>query len=837
MLMKFSRRCLALAIASAVAWSGQQATAAPAGSPYRSTVTSLNPINYYPFDEAYGTGSGSSVASALNLGSSGVNATYRTTFGGGFAGSTDPQGTDNGQRPIIGATIGPAKPMSQFTGALLGGNATLDGGPGGDGELDFYDANDQLPGFYPNTGDPTLNATKTAAGFNGVFEANRTGEVELGTMASGNFGDPVTGAFTIAGWFRHDDNTGAFPRSFANHGDDNTGVQITEQAAWFFFVGNGAAGDGAALQAFYPSGTPASTVGDDGGSRKGQWTYMVFSTIGNEISPGVWDTSSDARLQNMQVWERYADKTNALEKFTGGSAMGNDGNVFLGRRDNAASDTHKVQDKQDEVATWNRVLQYDEREAMYVAATTPVSYTVDGSNNITGTVVTPTVNTTTASGNWGNAGNWSVGVWPLQHGGNNTEYYAAVVDHDILATTIDGSANGTDSFRSNMYSLQVNAGKTLTLDQGTVVRQYGDATIDGTVVSNGREGVFSSTVGAKDYNFARISRVDTGNNLTIGNGATLTIANAGGNEFIAEGNLTIGTGVTLNVNNTNAGDRSAAGAQLYRLAQADYNAGSGSALQEAGALTGSFATVNLPAGLDGTGRRHSLLYENRAANGVGTVDTVKIGVARPGDTDFNGTVDFTDAFTLVSNYGFGGMDWRDGYFQGTTGTVGFTDAFELTANYGFSYATTPGAIGDQPLSIVYDQATGLLTVETTNAPGSISGINLTSAGNLFIPGVANWIGQDYSFSSNTAGQQGYTTLAAFGDTFFTGDGYVIGAILAAGLDEGVLLADLTISYSVTGFAGVQTGDLIFQPVPEPSTVALLAIGLVGLVARRRRSAC
>jgi len=53
----------------------------------------------------------------------------------------------------------------------------------------------------------------------------------------------------------------------------------------------------------------------------------------------------------------------------------------------------------------------------------------------------------------------------------------------------------------------------------------------------------------------------------------------------------------------------------------------------------------------------------------------------------------------------------------------------------------------------------------------------------------------------------------------------MGMVLPAGLDEATLTGDLTI---------LGSAELIYQAVPEPGTLALLAMGFVGLLAWRRR---
>ncbi len=263
----------------------------------------------------------------------------------------------------------------------------------------------------------------------------------------------------------------------------------------------------------------------------------------------------------------------------------------------------------------------------------------------------------------------------------------------------------------------------------------------------------------------------------------------------------------------------------------------------AGALNGAFASITIPGNGgpvgDPLGRRYSLLIEGRAATGVGTVDAIKIGFARGGDLDFDGDVDFDDAFTLTNNYGTpAGANWRMGD-SNNDGAVDFADAFEQVNNYGFTYVTQPGSQGDPKMSLVYNWSTGYCSIEAPLGD-IIKSIDLKSEDpGQFLTNAANWLpanGADATFTVNAAGQQGFATNTALGNTFLVQNGYGIGMILPAGLSESFLLQNLTIRYGVQGQIGTFDGDLIY--VPEPSAVLLLIAGLavLGLKFRLRSKA-
>ena len=103
---------------------------------------------------------------------------------------------------------------------------------------------------------------------------------------------------------------------------------------------------------------------------------------------------------------------------------------------------------------------------------------------------------------------------------------------------------------------------------------------------------------------------------------------------------------------------------------------------------------------------------------------------------------------------------------------------------------------------------------------------VAQAGNNFIgdkppvlDGPFDSFGPDNIFKS--------TIGSSFGDITF-------GNVLAAGIPEADVLADLSASGSLAGGGGLGDVDLIY--IPEPSALVLLGLGLLGIgVVRRRRN--
>ena len=126
---------------------------------------------------------------------------------------------------------------------------------------------------------------------------------------------------------------------------------------------------------------------------------------------------------------------------------------------------------------------------------------------------------------------------------------------------------------------------------------------------------------------------------------------------------------------------------------------------------------------------------------------------------------------------------------------------------------------------MYDATTGELSVDP---PGGkeLTSINITSAGSKFIgdkPAVL-----DGAFD-NFAGDNIFK--ATFGGSF--GE-ITFGNVLPAGLPSGEVVADLSAVGSLAGGGDLGDVDLIY--IPEPSTWALILLGLVGMSRLRSRRA-
>lgn len=139
-------------------------------------------------------------------------------------------------------------------------------------------------------------------------------------------------------------------------------------------------------------------------------------------------------------------------------------------------------------------------------------------------------------------------------------------------------------------------------------------------------------------------------------------------------------------------------------------------------------------------------------------------------------------------------------------------------------ALAPGDVTASDIAVVYNAGTGVVGVQAP-ADTPLTSFNIASASSIFT-GAGPKENLDGSFDNWSADN---VFKATFGGNFGS---LSFGALAQPGLSADMLLADLTVVGSKDG--GGDLGDVKLQYVPEPSTMILLALGLLGLIGVVRR---
>ena len=176
------------------------------------------------------------------------------------------------------------------------------------------------------------------------------------------------------------------------------------------------------------------------------------------------------------------------------------------------------------------------------------------------------------------------------------------------------------------------------------------------------------------------------------------------------------------------------------------------------------------------------------------------------------------------------IDIQAGEFNGTATGNNF---FGNNASGNHTFTISGGAVDfDGNLGIARDEATGLLTISggTFNVDGTLSidvlnGTNVGTEGDGTINFTTGSTGTLTAGLIQTDGSitGGVTADAAAYEALFTS-----GDLTFECVNTGVFSEIFEVNGSTLSLVGVQT------TVPEPSSLALLGFGVVGLVARRRK---
>lgn|GEM_PF-2791071 len=862
-LSSFRQRLSALLVGSLVSTTLllQSAFAAPTGSPYRTVMDSLLPNNYFMFDEDFGSvGVSGTVA---DNGSSPASATYISVTTGGnnpvvaFNDGTQNENTSFSNAATVGRTVSPGR-TSKFSNNTLntevGAQEVIDRQyPGLQPAYFVVSSSNPVPSIYPvGTYGQPVGSTGTT---NRQFEANSRGAVRLGTDNTGW----ATDLFTFAAWVTLDDGAkGSTSPRFFDRGGNTTAA--TGTAGQMLSIGQASSSNGGPFIAVGPSSgqglgravsynAPGYTASNGDAYLWDQKPTLVIFSINNTGTLSVAE-----KLATAQFSQGGLDLTFALKNLSSYSATnaGGLGVPKLGFRDlNATTgnalygNTGMFAGEMDEVGMWNRILAYDEKEALFNAGTRPAGglrSSGTGDNfNIAGSWVYTAGDTNPVTGLTDSA------IYPLQypqqHGNNSMPYQDINVNPSAGSMTMISPVSQTPAWRTTVNSITQSG--TFQMGPSMQLRSTDTAAINGQVYMQGLSGTWKGTDGSSTF-VTMNSRLWTGGAVTFGAGSKLKI-DSPENQIVSQSGVTIDptatfeltgtfgkvyysgaagslTGTAGTASNVMGTIASGSGASLSTVIQARSQWGQGtgatSTITRTGSFGGRFASVTLPGSPDSSGLRvWSSSYENNATDGVGVVDSFKIGLAAPGDIDFNSQVTPDDILSLAANGLYNTSspaNWREGDFN-QDGVFDSADMLMAGATGVFNngpYSTTEGTTsGTAPVNILYNEITGNVSFDTKGV-ADMNGFILKSASNGLLFSNANLTAGPFVTTSSG------TISSSFAQTF--ANGYNLGDVLAAGLAKSFLLSDLTFTYSQASGGGVKTGQLVM--VPEPASVAALAMG-------------
>jgi hypothetical protein len=165
----------------------------------------------------------------------------------------------------------------------------------------------------------------------------------------------------------------------------------------------------------------------------------------------------------------------------------------------------------------------------------------------------------------------------------------------------------------------------------------------------------------------------------------------------------------------------------------------------------------------------------------------------------------------------------DGKFDQLDIIAALSGGFYLTGPY--AAITRGGQLADGQTSVAYYEETGELAVDAP-AGVELTSINIDSVAGIFTGDPAANLGGSFDNDNDTN-----LFKATFGGSFGS---ISFGNVAQPGLSEELVAGDLTVVGSLQGGGGLGDVDLVYVPIPEPSTLLLLTLGLVGCLGGRRR---
>ncbi len=408
------------------------------------------------------------------------------------------------------------------------------------------------------------------------------------------------------------------------------------------------------------------------------------------------------------------------------------------------------------------------------------------------------------------------GTFIMDGASSNVDVNTLVIGQS-LATDTTGQA-GTSSigtFTVKNGTLLVNTAMTMANDLDTTATASGTVGVQGTFTVEGGTATIGATGGSPEH-------LILGNHANAGNPglATATVSLTGGtlNVFgdIKEGNLGAGTITSSLSLNGSAAVLDMKGGNITDVDTITYTDGT---LKNLG-------TVNTGMTLAGSGSR--VFEQATGVNGdiQGDITGSGLGLTKQGlgkltlsgGSSYTGPTNVNAGTLLVSGSlsGSSAVSVNNGGTLGGTGTIGGSIT---VANGGkLSPGASPGTLmvgGDLDLSAVNTAASLVFEL------GTSSDLIQLTAGTLNI-GTGTLGFSDFNFSDFGGMTETTYTLISTNNT-------ILGS-----LDSGNLSGDFGFFNGTLALADGGT-DLVLTVIPEPSSVALLGLGVFGLM-RRRRSA-